>query len=590
MTFQQGGLWVMLTISSVTLSVTAALLFSRDGRSRVPRMLTLLAAAGTCGLLSVGAHLASTPEGLVERLWILGWLVLVPLALTIYPDDRAPAGLGWPALAVVAGPGLLALGYPSVFAENGLSGTLCYLLVGLVLWWRDEHADEEGRRAGLWLALGGGVGGALGTLAVFVLPEQVAIMIVAGLVVLTAGCLSVGIAAPDLYDVRGLCVRVVVHLVTGFTFVAVFGTVVAAFSAAGHPVPMSTGPLGLLAALCALGYHPTATLLRGVIDRLLFGERRTPLDAASMVSRHLGDDPVLALRALRESLALPYAALVDGHGQTVAGTGTPTTSIVELDLSPLQPDLGRLEVGLRPGEPTLPARDRDVLAVLVPALAQLMHARALSVQLQSSRAGVIAAVEEERRRLRRDLHDGLGPRLTGVAYTADAARNHLADDPARTRELLVELRAEAGAVIAEIRSLVDGLRPAALDQVGLTEAIRQHARGLRSAQGRPMTVTVEVDGPLPALGAAVEVTAYRIVVEALTNAARHSGGQSCRVDVRPVASDLRLEVVDDGSSSGHAWVPGVGMTSMRERAELLGGTFEAFVGTTGGVVRASLPV
>jgi signal transduction histidine kinase len=337
-----------------------------------------------------------------------------------------------------------------------------------------------------------------------------------------------------------------------------------------------------------MGYHPTATALRGVIDRLLFGERREPLDAASRVGARLGDDPVLALRALREALALPYAALLDGAGGTVAVTGTPITEVLTHPLAPGRPELGRLEVGLRPGEVALPARDRDVLTVLGPALAQLMHARTLGAQLQASRAEVVAVVEEERRRLRRDLHDGLGPRLTGVAYTADAARNLLHDDPERTLELLAGLRAEAGHAIVEVRRLVDGLRPAALDQVGLVQALRQHAGTLRGHDGEPLTVVVEAQEPLPALGAAVEVTAYRIVVEALTNAARHSGARHCRVCLRPSSTRLLVEVTDDGGP-GRPWVPGVGLTSMRERAELLGGSFSASAEPGGGRVCVQLP-
>jgi signal transduction histidine kinase len=491
----------------------------------------------------------------------------------------------------VLGTGLLALVYPDPYATTGLSGAVSYVLVGLLVWWRYEHADDDSlRRALLWLALGAGVAGMLGALAGFALPGSP--LTVAVVLVLVFGfalsCWGVGLVAPETYDVRALCVTVVVHMVTGFTVVAVFGSTLAAFGAAGHPVPMKAGPLGLLAAVCGLGYHPTARLLRGVIDRLLFGERRAPLDAASLVGERLGDDPVVALRALREALALPYAALVDGTGTTVAVTGTPTTEVVAHQLSSRQPGLGRLEVGLRPGELSLPTRDRDVLTVLGPALAQLLHARALGAELQASRAQVIAVVEEERRRLRRDLHDGLGPRLTGVAYTADAARNLLDDDPARALELLAGLRAEAGNAIAEVRRLVDGLRPAALDQVGLVQALRQHAGSLRAADGVPVSVVIDVEEPLPPLGAAVEVTAYRIVVEALTNAARHSGARECRVSVRPSDSSLLVEVTDDGGP-GAPWVPGVGMTSMRERAELLGGSFAASADARGGRVRVRLP-
>jgi signal transduction histidine kinase len=581
--------WLTLAVGSLTALVAAVLVLART--RAVPRQVTLVAAAGACGLLSVTGEVLGLAAGGTQALWVTGGLVLLPLALTLYPDDRPPPGLGWPALAPVLGTGLLALGYPDVYARTGLSGMLAYLLVGLSLWWRYEQADDDVvRRALLWLALGGGVATILSATAGFVLPGLTVLVLVVttALFGFAMACWAVGIVAPDVSDVRTLCVSVVVHLVTGFTVVVVFGTALAAFGAAGRPVPSEPGPLGVLAAVCALGYHPTATLLRGAIDRLLFGERRAPLDAASRVGARLADDPVLALRALREALALPHAALLDGAGHTVAVTGTPTTEVLTHPLSPGRPDLGRLEVGLRPGEVTLPARDREVLTVLGPALAQLMHARALSAQLQASRAEVVAVVEDERRRLRRDLHDGLGPRLTGVAYAADAARNLLRDHPERTLELLAGLRAEAGNTIVEVRRLVDGLRPTALDQVGLVEALRQHAGTLRGPDGEPLTVVVDVEGPLPSLGAAVEVAAYRIVVEALTNAARHSVGRRCRVCLRPTATGLLVEVSDDGGP-GRPWVPGVGLTSMRERAELLGGTFSASAEPGGGRVHVELP-
>jgi signal transduction histidine kinase len=209
--------------------------------------------------------------------------------------------------------------------------------------------------------------------------------------------------------------------------------------------------------------------------------------------------------------------------------------------------------------------------------------------LQASRAAVVSAVEEERRRLRRDLHDGLGPRLTGVAYAADAARNIVDRQPERAAELLTGLRAEAGDAILEVRRLVEGLRPPSLDQVGLEQALRQHARHVFGADGTPMTVNVDVETPLPTLGAAVEVTAYRIVVEALTNAARHSGGDHVRVTLGTDGDALVIDVRDNGQRD-RQWSPGVGLTSMRERAEMLGGTVTARTGTDGGTVSARLPL
>ena len=226
--------------------------------------------------------------------------------------------------------------------------------------------------------------------------------------------------------------------------------------------------------------------------------------------------------------------------------------------------------------------------MLAPALAQVVRAHRLGEQLQASRAHVVLAIEEERRRLRRDLHDGIGPRLSAVAYTADAARNVLATTPAEADRLLGELRTDAAEAIAEIRLLVEGLRPPSLDQVGLVQSLQQHAQHLWSAQGWPLAVSIEAS-ELPPLSAAVEVTAYRIVVEALTNAARHSAAERVQVTLRLVDDDLCVEVLDDGGP-GDPWVPGVGLSSMRERTDLLGGVLHAGRTGTGGSVSARLPV
>jgi signal transduction histidine kinase len=192
----------------------------------------------------------------------------------------------------------------------------------------------------------------------------------------------------------------------------------------------------------------------------------------------------------------------------------------------------------------------------------------------------VSAREEERRRLRRDLHDGLGPTLAGQTLKVGAIRNLLARDPSAADRLLVELGAEIEAAIADIRHLVYALRPPALDELGLVAALRAEAmrhdieENYGSGPGmdretRPR-VTVEAPDPLPALPAAVEVAAYRIACEALTNAIRHSQATSCRIRLT-LDDALHVEVADDGMGLPAERRVGVGLVSMRERAEELGG-------------------
>lgn len=548
-------------------------------------VLGLLGGAGLLLLLATLLRWTTGPGDVPQALWIVGGLLLLPAGLAVYPDDRLPTGLGPLVLVPLLAPGLLALTYPTVYAVNGLAGLIEFLLLGCLIWWRYEHASPVERRPLLWLVLGGGSLTLLGSLAGFAVTPWVTMVVISLLSVGAVGCLVAGLVAPERWDVRAATVGTVVHVVTALTLVAAYTTALSAIElATGRPVT-SPGSLGLLAALLAAGYHPMARLLRGVTDLMLFGERRPPLETVSRVGERLGEGPERALASLRESLALPYAAIRDEAGAVVAASGAPTPRVVELSLLPADAKLGVLVIGLRPGEVALAGRDREVLAVVGPALAQLMRARALGEALAVSRTEVVLAVEEERRRLRRDLHDGLGPRLTGVAYTADAARNSL-PDPVRTEELLGMLRADAADAIAEVRRLVEGLRPPTLDQVGLVEALRQHGQALHGPEGRPMTVRLETEEPLGPLGAGVEVAAYRIAVEALTNAARHSGGTTCEVRLQRQNGALVVEVADDGPRREGAWRPGVGLSSMRERTELLGGTLTA----GGGRVRATLPL
>jgi len=257
-------------------------------------------------------------------------------------------------------------------------------------------------------------------------------------------------------------------------------------------------------------------------------------------------------------------------------------------------ELGRelgasLTVGLRAGDLTWSPRDDRVLRLVAPLLGQTLRARALAADLQSSRQDTITAREEERRRVRNDLHDELGPRLSGIAFTTDAARNSLRSDPEGADELLRSLRAETGTAIEEIRRIAYGMRPPALDELGLVTALRQQASVLRTPLGAPLLTTI-TDTDLPAsLPAAVEVAAYRIVVEALTNAARHSGGSVATVDLRLRDGVLLIDVADDGSFADR-WPAGVGLASMRERAAELGGRLSAHGNGPGGRVSAELPL
>ena len=245
------------------------------------------------------------------------------------------------------------------------------------------------------------------------------------------------------------------------------------------------------------------------------------------------------------------------------------------------------------GAPIVPRNALDLLALPVPvALAvAVIRDRLFQVALLSrTRERLIAAREDERRRLRRDLHDGLAPSLAAVGLKLDHARASVRSSPDEAEAVLEEARADVRAVIGEIRRMSRELRPPTLDSLGLIGAIRHAADELSDDGEGPVRILVEADGPLPPLAAAVEVAAYRITVEAMMNAVRHAGSATCRVGIGLSDETLEIEVADDGRGLTSA-APGVGVRAMRERAAEVGGDVTIDAGrTVGTVVRARLPV
>jgi two-component system, NarL family, sensor kinase len=234
--------------------------------------------------------------------------------------------------------------------------------------------------------------------------------------------------------------------------------------------------------------------------------------------------------------------------------------------------VGRLLVGQRsPGE-QLGAEDEKLLEDLARQVGPTAHAVALRGALEASLAKRVAAREEERRRLRRDLHDELGPTLAGLTLGLDTARS-LANgkgDPEALQQLLSRLKTETQQAVTDVRRIVYGLRPPALDELGLAGSLREEIARLRR-EAPAVAITLHCQGDeLAGLPAAVEVAAYRIVTEALTNVVRHSHAGSCEVRIN-LDQGLAIDVCDDGIGFPEGWRAGVGITAMRERAAELGG-------------------
>ena len=221
-----------------------------------------------------------------------------------------------------------------------------------------------------------------------------------------------------------------------------------------------------------------------------------------------------------------------------------------------------------PGE-RLGPDDERLLADLARQAGPATHAVALRRALDASRAGLVTAREEERRRLRRDLHDGLGPTLAGLTLGLDTARARSAGQP-ELQDLLGRLKAETQRAVTDVRRIVYGLRPPALDELGLAGSLREEV-GRLQYEAPALTVTLDAPGDgLADLPAAVEVACYRIVTEALTNVTRHAHATRCSVRIQ-LNHGLDVDVRDDGVGLPEGWRAGVGIASMRERVTELGG-------------------
>ena len=379
----------------------------------------------------------------------------------------------------------------------------------------------------------------------------------------------------------------------------------AVFLAAANAVNLAAGTSVrsmVTGGVVALVLLPAALLLRRTASRLVYGDRAFPYRVVSELRRV---EPTTApenvldemLTTLSRSLGLDYAR-IESTGSAPEDRfavergelrGQPT--VVDLEVAGTA--VGRLEMEVSPLREPFGPRDRRLLEDVGTQVGALVQALAAGRELQRTRERLVATREEERRRLRRDLHDGLGPSLATTLMRLEVARDLVDRDPVAARDLVARLVDQTEADIGEVRRLVDGLRPPALDQLGLVSALRQRADqdnqavALGSTAPR-WTVTADEVGVLPA---AVEVAAYRIAVEAVNNAVRHSGGTQVDVTLRRRPDALELVIRDDGGGITDERGVGVGIGSMRDRAEELGGTCTVRAAPGGGTqVVAHLPL
>lgn len=556
----------------------------------------LLSAAGLL-LLATPLIVVWVSNGAAEIIGAIAIGVLAPCGLlSVVRIQRAPiAQRVLFGAQIGSGLALVASASSGITGAVIGSGLTCAVVLFCAGWFQFELTAGAERRQLLWLILG--VCTSVPASSLFLVATDKT-PVSSAWVVLSASLLTLplpisaatALIAPDRRDVRALISWLALHVLTLTMAMSLFATCAAGLQAVNGR-PASVGLLGVIAALIAAAYHPILEQARGTIDELLFGGRADPMLTLGRLGDQLtsGIAPEQWLESLRSALAVPSLVLRRGPDVlTAAGDpiGAESTSI---ELRVGDELVGELIVSLPPGQIRLRPATKAVLQLVGAPLAQALQAAHLSEQLLRSRGEVVGVLEEERRRMRRDLHDGLGPTLTGVAYSADAAANSLANDPAKTAVLLHDLRADVGEAIAEIRRIVYGLRPKALDELGLVNAVMQRMDRLLARDGEPFNVSC-TSTPLPPLPAAVEVVAYRVAVEAVTNVARHAAVHRAHIDIRIDKPDLLELIITDQGTSKARWREGIGIASMRERVDQIGGTLEAAACAEGGRVHAKLPL
>lgn len=414
------------------------------------------------------------------------------------------------------------------------------------------------------------------------------------MMVLPAAAMTVAIVNPALVPISELMSRTVVLAAVTTVLVATDIVLLAVLTTVldeGLSVQQVVAVVLLVAVVL---YGPLRTRLSAAVRRLMLGERGNRYDALAGLASTLettdnADEQLAAVaRAVARAFGVGFVSVEveRGGGERLVTTfGERPAQTRSLPITFRGAAVGSLVLPARGVRSTLTARDEQLLGDLVREAATAARTSRLADEVQQSRERLVTAREEERRRIRRDLHDGLGPALSGVVFQMEAARITVDRDPEAAKQQLTAISGHLQDVVSDVRRLVHDLRPPALDDRGLVEALRQQAVRLE--------LDVEVDSPdldgrLPA---AVEVAAYRIVGEALTNTARHAQADKVRLRLDLSEDELIVEVADDGIGIAADRQAGVGLVSLRERAAELGGTAEITCPPDGGtIVRTRLPL
>lgn len=570
-------------------------------------------------LTAVPVILVLFPDGALPRgswRWVavasIAATSLMPLASIVAPADELIAQEGEPLDPLLAGlvtapvelhlpPGVwpLLLVIARVAMVLGLAASLAVLLH------RRRGADEVRRAQLRWLLLASIV--VLFGVVGWILQPGVAadVLFTVGVAAVSASIL-IAVTRYRLYEIDGLLSWTLISALLVAAF-AVADVVLAAAVGAS----LGAGPVALVAAgIVAAAYLPFRRRLRRAVARLVSGEREEPYEVMVGLAERLEaaetSETQLAVVAetIRRAFLTPYVRIAlerQGGGELVAETGAAdaATAVAADPIRYRGRTIGTL--AMAPARrPRFSARDRRLLDDVIRQAVAAVGASDANAELRDIRAGLVGAREDERRRMRRELHDGLGPMLAGIALRLDAAAGRIDADPDESRRLIDAAAADASRAVDEVRRIAQGLRPAALGELGLAGAIAQQCERLSAGSGLDLRADIDLPDGLPA---AVEVAVYRIVSEALTNVVRHADARHASVTarLRDGGAGVEVVVVDDGrgvaadAHDAHAeeatGPTGSGLRSQRVRALELGGAWSMEPRPGGGTeVRATLPV
>lgn len=586
-------------------------------RPRLPLGWLFLAAAVTLGFAATGAGWTGLARangwaGAAWGLWVFSWMwqphsSLLNVAYLLFPDGvvrtrpqrwllRATyvdlaVGMALSAIhpgAIVTTPdkpdgafadlinpvGIRALA--GFFDAADLPITVLRAVIGLspIVWvlWQWRHSEGMRHRQFRWLGILSLVSLVV-PIAVIATPQTIGPIVAIVQTLATQLLIVVAILQWRAYEVDVVIRRSVLAGSLLAAGLAVYGAGVLVVSV----LVGRTGPVASVAgaAVAILTFGPLSVWIRRGVNRLFYGRRDDPYLVVSETGRRLAgaSDPqagiAAVVTALTEQLRVPYAAVVDTAGEVLAESGE-AAEVGERARVPVVhqgAELGTLHVGHRRGTVEMTADESALLVDLANQLGPALAALGLIEGLRAAQQRLVVTRDEERRRIQRDLHDGLGSALTAVTLKLDAARNHLGGgDSGAATDLVATARSDVQAALGDVRRLVYSLGDPTLTAKGLSDGLREQAQAL--TRGTDVRLELAIDD-VGRLAPHVEEAVYRIVVEAVTNVVRHAGSTVCQVTLAVDGGELRASVTDDGRGiDGQA--PGVGRLAMEARAAEIG--------------------